>query len=86
METTIGFFAGVLTTIAFVPQALDIWRKKSAKDVSLIMYAIFAAGVALWLVYGLVQESAPIIFANAVTLALAGAILWMKLRYKDGRR
>ncbi len=85
METTIGFFAGVLTTIAFVPQALDIWRKKSAKDVSLIMYAIFAAGVALWLVYGLVQESAPIIFANAVTLALAGAILWMKLRYKDGR-
>lgn len=85
METTIGFIAGILTTIAFVPQVLEIWKRKSAKDVSLRMYAIFVAGVALWLVYGLVQESAPIIFANAVTLALAVAILWMKLRYKDGR-
>ncbi|MBM4404982.1 MAG: hypothetical protein FJ039_02205 [Chloroflexi bacterium] len=86
MESAIGFLAGVLTTAAFVPQVAEIWRKRSAKDVSLWMYAIFVMGVALWLIYGVVKASLPIILANAATLALAGAILWMKVKFKDGGR
>jgi len=62
-----------------------VWRRKSAQDISLSMFLLFSFGVACWLVYGLGIGSAPITAANAVTLALALAILTLKLRY-DGRR
>ena len=77
----LGFAAGVLTTLAFLPQAILIWRLKRAVGVSLGMYAIFTAGVAMWLAYGIAIGSWPVIAANAVTLALALFILGMKLRF-----
>jgi MtN3 and saliva related transmembrane protein len=50
--------------------------------ISLGMYSVFTAGVALWLVYGLLLGAWPVVAANAVTLALAVAILVMKLRFR----
>ncbi len=79
--TTIGFVAAVLTTISFVPQVLKIWRTRSAKDVSLGMYSLFTLGIVIWLVYGVLIESWPVILANVVTLILAGAVLLMKLKF-----
>jgi MtN3 and saliva related transmembrane protein len=78
----LGFVAGVLTTAAFIPQVLKIWRTRSARDISLGMYVVFTSGVALWLVYGLALGSLPIIVANVCTLVLALAVLLMKLRYR----
>jgi MtN3 and saliva related transmembrane protein len=80
----IGFTAATLTTVAFVPQAWKIWKSRSADGVSLRMYLIFTLGVALWLVYGAMLGSRPMIVANIVTLALAVFILYMRIRY--GRR
>jgi MtN3 and saliva related transmembrane protein len=77
----LGFAAGVLTTAAFVPQVLKIWKTRSARDISLAMYAVFTTGVILWLVYGMALGSVPIIVANVLTLGLALAVLVMKLRY-----
>ena len=77
----LGFVAGVLTTAAFIPQVLKIWKTRSARDISLVMYAVFTGGVVLWLVYGLALGSMPIIVANVLTLVLALAVLVMKLRY-----
>ncbi len=77
----IGSTAAICTTISFLPQLLRVWRRKSADDISLIMFLLFSTGVALWLVYGLRIGSFPIVAANAVTLALALAILVLKLRY-----
>lgn len=79
--TIIGLFAGALTTIAFLPQLIQTWKTRSAKDVSLGMFSIFTTGVLLWVIYGLMINSLPIIAANTVTLVLAGAILVLKLRY-----
>lgn len=76
-----GSAAAFLTTLSFVPQLVRVWRRKSAKDISLVMFLLFSLGVFLWLVYGLGIGSAPIVAANAVTLALALAILALKLRY-----
>lgn len=83
METTavIGTLAGFLTTVAFVPQALKVWRARSARDLSLRTFVTFTAGVALWLAYGILRDEAPIIVWNAITLALAATILGMKLRF-----
>lgn len=79
--TAIGFVAALLTTVAFLPQALKVWQTRSAKDVSLGMYLLFTFGVALWLIYGVLLNSWPIIVSNVVTLVLAGIVLAMKLRF-----
>jgi len=47
------------------------------------MYSAFTLGVALWLVYGLLLQAWPIVIANVITLALAAAILVMKVRYHE---
>jgi len=78
---SIGSTAAVCTTISFVPQLIRVWQRKSASDISLSMFLLFSFGVACWLVYGIGIGSAPITAANAVTLALALAILALKLRY-----
>jgi MtN3 and saliva related transmembrane protein len=77
----IGALAGALTTIAFVPQVWRVWQTRSARDLSLSMYLIFTAGVALWLVYGLSLGALPIIVFNSVTLVLAATVLAMKIRF-----
>ncbi|MBS1215383.1 MAG: hypothetical protein H6R20_357 [Proteobacteria bacterium] len=82
----IGIVAGVLTTLAFVPQVIRVWRTRSARDLSLASFAIFTAGVALWLLYGVAIDALPVIVANAVTLVLAAAILVMKLAFDRPKR
>ena len=78
----LGYAAGFLTTIAFVPQAFKIWRTRSANDVSLPTFVAFTTGVALWLTYGLVVKEPPMILWNGVTLVFAAAILVMKLKFR----
>lgn len=79
LSDLIGYPAAFLTTVAFVPQAWHSWRTRDLSGISLPMYALFTAGVALWLVYGIVIGSLPIILANAVTLLLAALVLLLKL-------
>jgi MtN3 and saliva related transmembrane protein len=77
----LGLLAGTLTTIAFFPQLTKTWKTKSAGDMSFAMLATFCTGVFLWLVYGVMIRSWPVILANTVTLVLAGAILALKIKY-----
>lgn len=79
MTNLIGTLAGILTTIAFIPQVIKTWRTRSARDISLFMFLLFSSGVLLWLVYGLLIDSMPIILANGITLALSVSILVLKL-------
>jgi MtN3 and saliva related transmembrane protein len=81
---SVGYAAAVLTTLSFVPQVWHTWRTRDVGGISLGMYTVFAAGVFLWLLYGLMLDAWPIVVANAITLALAVAILAMKLKW--GRR
>jgi len=76
----IGYCAAFLTTIAFLPQAVQSWRTRDLSGISVGMYSLFTAGVGLWLIYGLIIEKWPLILANALTFALALSILLLKLR------
>jgi MtN3 and saliva related transmembrane protein len=78
----IGYCAAALTTASFVPQAWHTFKTRDVRGISLGMYGTFTIGVAGWLVYGLLMGAWPIVIANAITLALASAILVMKLRYR----
>lgn len=82
LSDALGYAAATLTTMSFVPQAWRTFRTKDVSGISTRMYSVFTLGVALWLLYGLLLGAWPLIVANAVTLALAAAILLMKLRYR----
>lgn len=83
---TLGYAAAMLTTASFVPQAWLTFRTRDVSGISLAMYSAFTIGITLWLAYGVLLQAWPIIIANAVTLALAGGILAMKLRLTAGPR
>ncbi|RYX96896.1 MAG: hypothetical protein EOO28_06005 [Comamonadaceae bacterium] len=69
-----------------MPQAWLTFRTRDVSGISLGMYGVFTVGIACWLGYGLLLKAWPIVFANSITLALAMAILGMKLVYGRHRR
>ena len=76
----LGYVAASLTTLSFIPQALKTLRTGDTRGISLRMYALFTAGIALWGIYGLLTGDGPLIVANAITLVAAGLILDRKWR------
>ena len=83
IATLLGYFAGFLTTVSLVPQVVKTWKTKSAKDFSLGMLLIWWTGIACWVIYGVLTHAEPIVVWNMGTLLLAGAILAMKLKFKN---
>jgi MtN3 and saliva related transmembrane protein len=78
----LGLFAGFLTTVSFLPQLIKAWKSRSTHDISIGMFSLLAAGIILWIVYGMVTTDVPVIAANSVTLVFVGLILALKLRYR----
>jgi MtN3 and saliva related transmembrane protein len=76
-----GYLAAVMTTLAFVPQAIKTIRTRDTRSISLGMYVVFTAGIAMWLVYGIALNSMPMILANIVTFLLSATILGLKLKH-----
>ena len=81
ISESIGYAAAFLTTVSFLPQVIKVWRTRTVRDISLATYSMFTVGAALWLAYGLAIHSLPVIFANAVTVVLAAAVLAAKIRF-----
>lgn len=77
----VGYVAALMTTLAFVPQALKTIRTRDTRSISLGMYVVFTAGIALWLIYGIALDSMPMILANIVTFLLSATILGLKLKH-----
>ena len=80
IKDIIGYIAAILTTSAFIPQAIKVIQTKNTEGISLWMYIIFTLGVAFWLIYGLIKNELPIIVANAITLVFASIILLYKIK------
>lgn len=79
---TIGFIAASLTSASFLPQAIMVIKSRKTDGLSLTMYMMFTAGIGLWLTYGLATGAWPLIFANTITITLAGCILTIMLGNK----
>ena len=74
-----GTVAAILTTAAFVPRVIKAHQTKHTKDLSLLMYVMFAAGLSFWIVYGVTLVAVPVICANTVTLGLALYLIYLKV-------
>ncbi|MBV6512325.1 MAG: SemiSWEET transporter [Ignavibacteriales bacterium] len=84
MTELIGYAAAFCTTIAFLPQAVKVYKTRHTKDISLGMFLLLTTGVVLWLTYGIIINSYPIIAANTVTLLFDIYILYMKITLDKG--
>jgi MtN3 and saliva related transmembrane protein len=78
----LGLAAATLTTGAFVPQVVRLWRTRDASGISLITFAGFSVGIILWLTYGILLRAWPIIIANVLTLGLSVAIVVLTIRFR----
>lgn len=77
----LGYAAGAITCLTFLPQVIKTWQSKSAKDVSLNMFLIAAVNEVMWIVYGAFLNNWVIILTNAVVLSMSLTMIWLKLRY-----
>lgn len=80
LTTVVGLLAAFCTTLSYIPQVRKCWQTRRCSDLSLKMFLILAAGIALWVTYGVLQGDRVIVLANAISLLLLGIILSFKLR------
>jgi MtN3 and saliva related transmembrane protein len=78
----VGYIAGTLTTVSFVPQVIKALKMRETRDISLAMLVLFGMGILLWTLYGFWTGSLPIIAANVITFALILVLLILKMRYR----
>jgi MtN3 and saliva related transmembrane protein len=86
MIQAIGFLAGFLTTVSFIPQVVKAYRTRSTNDLSLGMLTTFSVGLGLWIAYGIVTRQTPVVVTNVVTFVLVLVLLWVKRSRVRGRR
>ena len=79
----LGYIAAFLTTAAFLPQTIKTIKSRDTASISLAMYVMFTTGIVLWLAYGILIESMPMIIANIITVVLSATILLLKLTEKS---
>lgn len=77
----LGFMAGALMTVGFLPQVIRVYKLKSAYEISLIFTLSLLTGLVFWVVYGIYFGLTPVIVWNSIAAALALALLHAKLKY-----
>jgi len=78
----LGYAAGTISSLVFLPQVIKTWKSKSAKDISLLMFTLATLSVVMWLVYGILIKNGAVIYTNSVVLLLSLIMMYFKIRYK----
>jgi MtN3 and saliva related transmembrane protein len=81
----VGALAATLTTGAFIPQAIKTIRTRDTSGLSLTMYALLLAGVTLWMVYGIIIGSWPLIVSNGLVLVPQSLVMAIMLRRQGSK-
>ena len=80
LTEAVGIAAGLCSMGGFVPQLVKLIHARSAEGVSLSAYLVMVTGFSLWVAYGVMLKSWPLIGSNTVNLGLAAWILALKFR------
>jgi MtN3 and saliva related transmembrane protein len=73
---------GIATGAAYVPQAVRIWKRSSSDDVSILTYALFLGGQAVYLLYGIRFHQTPIVIGMAANIVGNLAVILSALRFR----
>ncbi|MBN8782209.1 MAG: SemiSWEET transporter [Terrimonas ferruginea] len=77
----LGYTAGAITSLTFLPQVIKTLKEKSARDVSMMMFIIAVVNQTMWVVYGALLSNWVIILTNAVILSMSLTMIILKIRY-----
>ena len=78
----LGYSAGAITSLTFLPQVIKTWKEKSARDISLLMFVIAAINEVIWIAYGALLDNRVIILTNAIVLSMSSVMICFKLSYR----
>ena len=80
----LGYTAGAITCLTFLPQVIKTWKEKSTKDISLAMFVIAAVNEVMWVAYGALLNPVNwvIIITNSVILVMSLTMIYLKFRYQ----
>ena len=82
MIQLVGFAAGFLTVVSFLPQVIQAWKTKRVKDISFWMIAILMTAAATWVAYGIMKKDMPVIVTNVSSFILQSGIMVAKIKFK----
>jgi MtN3 and saliva related transmembrane protein len=73
---TLATITGVASSFAMLPQIYRIFKRKSAKDISIWTYLYMLLAGVIWILYGLNIQSFPIWVSNLIgSFAMIGVIV-----------
>lgn len=78
----IGYLAAIMGTVCWIPQAVQVWRTRDTRSLSLMANLMFLVTVILWLIYGVMILDVPLIVANVVSTTAMISIVAAKLKFK----
>ena len=70
LKETMGFVAGLGTTFAAVPDLVGMLKRRSSRGMNPRMAGITGAFQLVWIYYGFLIESRPVIAWNVVAVAI----------------
>ena len=75
-----GLVGAFLSSITFIPQVIQVYKTKSAKDLNMKMLLIIVLSTIVWLIYGFGKNALPVIIANAIIFVLCSWLILFKIR------
>lgn len=72
----LGYAAATLTTLAFLPQAVDVWKTNNTESLSATTYFIYLIGLVLWMAYGFIDEDYPIAYSSIISVIISAYLLY----------
>lgn len=69
-QESIGYVAGIFTSVAVIPQISKAWKTREVNDISLITVGILTCGLALWVTYGFIKQAWPIVITNGFSMLM----------------
>jgi MtN3 and saliva related transmembrane protein len=69
-------------SLGYYPQAYNIWKNKSAENISIPTFLIFALGTMIWTVYGILIKDTVVISSFAIGVVGSWSVLILTLKYR----
>lgn len=82
----LGMVAGFGTTFAAVPDLIKMFKRRSSKGINPTMAGIMSVFQVVWVYYGLLIESRPVVAWNVVAVIINSMTVWAYYRFARSER
>jgi len=73
---------GTAMALGYFPQAYKIYKAKSAKNISILTFAIFSLGSLFWLLHGIAIDDVPLVISSIPGTIGSWLVLFLSIKYR----